>query len=344
MIRSTAELKSLILWTISMVFLAVVIFWCAYLVRSVLLLLYCSILLAIGFSPIVRLIERQTLLPIGSARFPRWLAILLLYVATLGTLTLIGFLVIPPLVHQAQSLWVALPGMFERAQQFLISKGIIAEHLTFREAVAKTPGSGGDAAGAIAGAVINVVGGIFGVITILILTFYLLVESAGLRDTFLRLFPKGQRLRVHQAGHEVTLKVSAWLGGQLLLGTIIGGSSAIGLWALGIPFFYVLALLSGIGELIPVIGPVLSAIPALAVASTVSLNKVLFVAIFFAVQQQLENHVLVPRIMSKQVGVSAVTVIASLLIGGSLLGIVGALLAVPTAAILQVVATEVLKE
>jgi predicted PurR-regulated permease PerM len=327
-----------------MVFLAVVIFWCAYLVRSVLLLLYCSILLAIGFSPIVRLIERQTLLPIGSARFPRWLAILLLYVAILGTLTLIGFLVIPPLVHQAQSLWVALPGMFERAQQFLISKGIIAEHLTFREAVAKTPGSGGDAAGAIAGAVINVVGGIFGVITILILTFYLLVESAGLRDTFLRLFPKGQRLRVHQAGHEVTLKVSAWLGGQLLLGTIIGGSSAIGLWALGIPFFYVLALLSGIGELIPVIGPVLSAIPALAVASTVSLNKVLFVAIFFAVQQQLENHVLVPRIMSKQVGVSAVTVIASLLIGGSLLGIVGALLAVPTAAILQVVATEVLKE
>jgi predicted PurR-regulated permease PerM len=265
-------------------------------------------------------------------------------VAILGTLTLIGFLVIPPLVHQAQSLWVALPGMFERAQQFLISKGIIAEHLTFREAVAKTPGSGGDAAGAIAGAVINVVGGIFGVITILILTFYLLVESAGLRDTFLRLFPKGQRLRVHQAGHEVTLKVSAWLGGQLLLGTIIGASSAIGLWALGIPFFYVLALLSGIGELIPVIGPVLSAIPALAVASTVSLNKVLFVAIFFAVQQQLENHVLVPRIMSKQVGVSAVTVIASLLIGGSLLGIVGALLAVPTAAILQVVATEVLKE
>jgi predicted PurR-regulated permease PerM len=344
MIRSTAELKSLILWTISMVFLAVVIFWCAYLVRSVLLLLYCSILLAIGFSPIVRLIERQTLLPIGSARFPRWLAILLLYVAILGTLTLIGFLVIPPLVHQAQSLWVALPGMFERAQQFLISKGIIAEHLTFREAVAKTPGSGGDAAGAIAGAVINVVGGIFGVIKILILTFYLLVESAGLRDTFLRLFPKGQRLRVHQAGHEVTLKVSAWLGGQLLLGTIIGASSAIGLWALGIPFFYVLALLSGIGELIPVIGPVLSAIPALAVASTVSLNKVLFVAIFFAVQQQLENHVLVPRIMSKQVGVSAVTVIASLLIGGSLLGIVGALLAVPTAAILQVVATEVLKE
>ena len=327
-----------------MVFLAIVVFWCAYLVRGVLLLIYCSMLLAIGFSPIVRLIERQTLLPIGSARFPRWLAILILYIAILGVLTLIGFLVVPPLVRQAQSFWAALPDMFERAQQFLITKGLIAEHLTLREAVAKTPGTSGDAAGAIAGAVINVVGGIFGIVTILILTFYLLVESAALRDTFVRLFPRAQRLRVHQAGREVTVKVSAWLGGQLLLGGIIGSSSAIGLWALGIPFFYVLALLSGIGELIPVIGPFLSAIPALAVAASVSLDKVIFVAIFFIVQQQFENHLLVPRIMSRQVGVSAVTVIVSLLIGGSLLGIVGALLAIPTAAILQVIATEVLKD
>jgi len=342
--RSTAEIKSIILWTIAMVFLAVVVFWCAYLARAVLLLIYCSVLLAIGFSPIVRLIERQTRLPIGSARFPRWLAILVLYLGILGVLTLIGFLIIPPMVHQAQSLWTALPDMFDRAQEFLIHKGWLSEHLTLREAVAKTPGSSGNAAGAIAGAVINVVGGIFGIVTILILTFYLLVESAALRDTFLRLFPKRQRARVHHAGREVTVKVSAWLGGQLLLGGIIGGSSAIGLWALGIPFFYVLALVSGVGELIPVVGPFLSAVPAIAVAATVSLDKVVFVAIFFIVQQQVENHLLVPRIMSKQVGVSAVTVIVALLIGGSLLGILGALLAVPTAAILQVIALEMLEE
>jgi predicted PurR-regulated permease PerM len=142
----------------------------------------------------------------------------------------------------------------------------------------------------------------------------------------------------------VTTKVSAWLGGQLFLGLIIGASSAIGLWALGVPFFYVLALISAIGELIPVVGPILSAIPALAVAATVSPQMVLFVLIFFVVQQQLENHILVPRIMSRQVGVSPVTVIIALLIGGSLAGIVGALLAVPTAAILQVVASEVLRE
>ena len=113
---------------------------------------------------------------------------------------------------------------------------------------------------------------------------------------------------------------------------------------LGIPFFYVLALLSAVGEMIPVVGPILSAIPAIAVASTVSVHKVVFVVIFFFLQQQLENHILVPKIMSRQVGVSAVTVIVALLIGGSLLGIVGAILAVPTAAILQIVAAELMAE
>ena len=184
------------------------------------------------------------------------------------------------------------------------------------------------------------VGGLFGLLTILILTFYILIEADSLRGTMLHLFPARDRARVAAASRDITVKVSAWLGGQLLLGGIIGTSSAIGLWLLGIPFFYVLALISGIGELIPVVGPVLSAIPAIAVAATVSINKVLLVIVFFVVQQQFENHVLVPKVMQRQVGVSPVTVIVALLIGGKLLGIVGAILAVPTAAILQVVFSE----
>jgi predicted PurR-regulated permease PerM len=166
------------------------------------------------------------------------------------------------------------------------------------------------------------------------------VDSWSLREQALFLFPRKHRARVDAASREAMMKVSAWLGGQLLLAAVIGVTSAGGLWALGIPFFYVLALVSAVGEMIPVVGPILSAIPAIAVASTVSLKTVLFVIIFFFLQQQLENHILVPKIMSRQVGISAVTVIVSLLIGGSLLGIVGAILAVPTAAILQVVAAE----
>jgi predicted PurR-regulated permease PerM len=334
--------KSLILWTIWMVALAVIILWAAYLVRGVLLLIYVSGLLAIGFSPIIRLIERQKVLPIGTARFPRWLAILILYLVIIGTVVLIGVLVIPPVIHQAQQLWSALPGMFDRAQEYLIAKGWLRDRLTLREAVERAPvGNSGDALTTAFGAVVGVIGGLFGLITILILTFYLLVDAESLRAMMLRLFPADRRKRVDMASRDITVKVSAWLGGQLVLGGIIGGSSAVGLWLLGVPYFYVLAVISGVGELIPVVGPILASIPAIAIAATVSVQKVLLVIVFFVVQQQIENHLLVPKIMSRQVGVSAATVIVALLIGAKLHGIAGAILAVPTAAILSVVIAEI---
>ena len=320
--------------------IAFIVLWCAYTVRHILMIVYVSVVLAIGFSPVVRIIERQKLVPIGK-RLPRWLAILILYVAILGTIALVIVLVFPPLVDQARALWAKIPEMFDRGQDFLISKGLLREHLTMREAVERAPGTGGDAAGQVARAAINVAGGIFGVFTVLILTFYMLVDSWSLRESALQFFPKQKRARLDAAGREVMNKVSAWLTGQLLLAGTIGVTSAVGLWALGIPFFYVLALISAIGEMIPIVGPILAAIPAIAVASTVSMQKVLLVIVFFLVQQQLENHILVPKIMSRQVGVSPVTVIVSLMIGGSLLGVVGAILAVPTAAILQVVASEI---
>jgi predicted PurR-regulated permease PerM len=266
-----------------------------------------------------------------------------LYLTIIGTLTGVGFMVMPPLIEQSQQLVKALPEMFNRVQDFLIAKGLLSEHLSWQEAVAKAPSGGsGEAVGTVLGAVAGVVGGLVGLLTILILTFYILVDADDLRDTMLRLFAPRERARVAAASRDITVKVSAWLGGQLLLGGIIGATSAIGLWLLGIPFFYVLALISGIGELIPVVGPILAAIPAVAVAATVSLNKVLLVVVFFIIQQQFENHVLVPKVMERQVGVSAVTVIVALLIGGKLLGIIGAILAVPSAAILQVVLAEII--
>jgi predicted PurR-regulated permease PerM len=324
--------------------LACVVLWCAYLVRDALLLIYVSGLLALGFSPLVRMIERQKVLPVRSTRFPRWFAILVPYVAIVLAVVAIGGVLWPPLVEQARALWTALPDMFDRGQSFLVVKGLLHQHLTLREAMERAQGPGGAAVEKLAGAVFNVAGGIFGIVTILILSLYMLIEAENLRTSMLRLFPPDQRPRVASVSREVMVKVSAWLGGQVLLGSVIGTSSAIGLWALGVPYFYVLALVCGIGELIPVIGPILAAIPALAVAATISLEKTALVLVFLVVQQQLESNFLVPRVMSRQLGVSPVTVLVALLIGGSLLGIVGAILAVPTAAILQVVVNEFVAE
>jgi predicted PurR-regulated permease PerM len=298
--------------------------------RHVLLLIYIASLFAIGFSPVVRFFELRF-------RLPRWLAILILYLIFLGVLTLVVTLIFPPLVAQAKELWTAAPKMFDSAQEYLIEKGILNHRYTLREAVESAPGTGGGAVGAVAGAAAGIAGGLFAIVTVLILTFYLLLEASSLRDMFLRLFPYTNRTQIADAANQVTGKVSAWLNGQLLLAGTIGTTAAIGLWILGVPFFYVLALIAGIGELIPIVGPLLGAIPAIGVALTVSYKKALFVAIFFLLQQQLENHILVPRHLSRQVGVSAATVIVALLIGGELFGILGAILAVPTAAILQVV-------
>ena len=184
----------------------------------------------------------------------------------------------------------------------------------------------------------------FGVITILVLAFYLLVDGDGLVRLFVRLFAPENRARVEDACRRVTNKVSAWLGGQLLLGTIIGTTAALGLFLMGVPFFYVLALIAGVGEMIPIVGPILSAVPAIAVALSVKPALALAVIAFFFAQQQLENHILVPKIMQRQVGISPVGVIVALLIGGSLLGILGAILAVPTAAILQVLFEELVPD
>jgi predicted PurR-regulated permease PerM len=337
--------KSLIRWTIWMVVLTGIVLWCAYLVRDVLLLVYISALLAIGFSPIVRLIQRQKILPIGTRRFPRWLAILVLYLFMIGVVTGLGFMIVPALVEQARQLWLATPDMLERGQAFLISKGILKGPIAWSDLVQHSPlGGSTEAVGTVFGALLGLLGGLFGLFTILILTFYLLIESEKLFAAFVRLFRRGDRDRVAEVSREITVKVSAWLGGQLVLGLIIGVTSAVGLWLLGIPYFYVLALISGVGELIPVVGPILSSLPAIAVASTISVQKVVLVIVFFIVQQQFENHVLVPKVMERQVGISPVIVIAALLVGGKLLGILGAILAVPTAAILQVVIAELVTQ
>jgi predicted PurR-regulated permease PerM len=315
--------------------------WAVYLVRDALLLVYISMLIAIGVSPIVGAIERRR--GARRQRLPRWAAILLIYLGIIGVVVGLALLLVPPLVDQARALWTALPDMLHRAQQWLMERGLLSRELTVREAVAQAPVDT-DVVGTVFAAIGAVLGGFLGLLTVLIITFYLLLDADAIVATFLRLFRREDRPRAHEACRRVATKVSAWLGGQLLLAGIIGSTAAVGLWLMGVPFFYVLALVAGVGEVIPVVGPLLAAIPAILVALSVSPALALGVAVFYGVQQQFENHVLVPKVMERQVGVSATIVIVALLIGGSLLGIVGAILAVPTAAILQVLFEDLVPE
>ena len=334
--------RALIRYGLSGLALTVALMWALFLVREALLLIYVAALVAIGLSPVVAIIERRRAR--GRGRVPRWAAILMIYLSIIGVLVLIGMLVLPPLITQARDLWAAFPELLRRGQEWLVERGLLSRAITVSEAVQQAPVPGSDAVGTVVAAVWGVVGGVFGLVTLLIVAFYLLVDSDSIVRTFVRLFPPVERVRVLDACRRVATKVSAWLAGQMLLAAIIGTTAAIGLWLMGVPYFYVLALIAAVGETIPVVGPLIAAVPAVIVAFTVSPALALGVAVFFILQQQFENHVLVPKVMERQVGVSAVVVIIALLIGGSLLGIMGAILAVPTAAILQVVFQEIVPE
>jgi predicted PurR-regulated permease PerM len=335
--------RRLIVFGVVVAIAALILTWVLFLVRGTLMTAYISGLFAMGISPLVRMIERQKVIQVG-ARIPRWFAILLIYAAIIAAIVGVGMAIIPPLIEQAEQLWRSLPEKFTQLQDFLLRMGVLRERITLSEAVQQAPtAEAGNVASTIFGYLRNVVGGLFGLITILLLTFYMLVESRELFSFFVRLFPVRQRRRVATISNTVTQKVSAWLGGQMLLSFIIGVTSAIALWAMGVPYFYVLALISAIGELIPMVGPILAAIPAILVAATVSPGLAIGVAVFFIIQQQVENSILVPKIMGRQVGLSAVTVILALGIGSQLMGVVGAILSVPTAAILQVLFEELVE-
>lgn len=333
--------RALVRYGVVFAAIAVVAMWALYLVRSDLLVMYVSALFATGLAPLVRMIERKRIRLAGKRRIPRAAAILVIYGTVLGLLATLAAAVVPPLVAQGRQLWTDLPSRLELLQQKLVEWGVVPVGTSLVDLLKQAPVSGSaDAVTTVLVALWGIVGGVFGVVTILLLTFYFLVDSENIFNLLVRLFPPAQRPRVAKVGELVAVKISAWLGGQILLGFIIGITSAIGLAILGVPYFFVLAVIAGIGEMIPMVGSLLAAIPTIAVAFTVSPGLGVATAGFCWAIQIIENNFLVPRVMSQQVGLSAITVIIALIIGSSLLGLPGALLAVPTAAILQVLFEE----
>jgi len=302
--------------------------------REALLLVYVSALLAMGISPIVRAVERGTA---RSGRVPRWLAILV-YIVVVLAFALVVLLVIPPLVAQATMMWERAPDEFARVQRFLIRYKLLSRPVTLAEAVQNAPsGSSANAVGTVLLALSSFAGGLFGLVTILILSYYFLLEAHSMFDYVIRFVPVAQRTDVATAASEAVAKVSAWLRAQVTLAGVMGTFAALGLGYLGVPYFYVVALVAAVGETIPIVGPIIGGVTAVMIALTVSPRLALTVGVYFLILHQLEANILVPKIMERRVGVSPVAVMIALLVGGALWGIIGAILAIPTAAIISVI-------
>src|SRR5262249_50829360 len=158
---------------------------------------------------------------------------------------LVRAIVMPPFVRQVAALWTELPHYLDMAKGALQRAGLLSARWTSADVIAQLPNPG-EALAKVAGALKGVFGVIGMIVMVLILPAYLLIEAGSLAAGFIKLFPRDRRAQVARVMGNVTEKVGAWLGGQLVLSAIIGTSAAIGLWALGVPYFYVFAVLSAI--------------------------------------------------------------------------------------------------
>jgi predicted PurR-regulated permease PerM len=175
-----------------------------------------------------------------------------------------------------------------------------------------------------------------GVIAILFMIFYMLADAERLRNLFLLIYPTDERADKRRMLNRMASRMSSWLSGQLLLAGIIGATTFVAFTLLRIPYALPLAIIAAIGEMVPVIGPIVGALPALAIAVLSSPWQFWSVLVFAILLQKFENLFIAPKVLSKKLSISPLAIFIAFMMGASLLGIVGAIMAIPVAAILQV--------
>lgn len=301
-----------------------------YLVWGVVVLLFVSLLLAAALSPAIDWLTRRHL--------PRSVSVLLIYAIVLSVLSIILVLLAPPVARELADLARTFPDYYGRLRQWL---GNGAGHGAWAGALQQAIGGVGQtlsrAGGSVVGAAAGLFGGLFSFLTVLVLTFYFSVEKNGLKSLAAAVTPAKHQKYVAVVISRIQDKLGLWLRGQLLLSAIIFVMILAGLLILRAPYALVLALMAGLFEAVPFVGPIAAAVPAVLLALTVSPLKALLVAGLYIVVQQLENNIIVPKVMQKTVGLNPVVVIIAVLLGAKLSGILGAILAIPVATAAMVV-------
>lgn len=301
-----------------------------WLVRHIVVLVFIAAILAAGIAPAVRRVQLMWRYWFRK-KIARGPAVMIVYLPFLCIVIVMGLLIVPHVMSDSRELMARMPMLIEqnivKPLEKYVPMGAVREQLQGGIDLPRSSVFGYVRRSA------TVVGAI---VAILVMIAYMLIDAERLRNLLLLIYPpevRGQRRRMLT---RMGRRMSSWLAGQLILSGIIGVATFIGLVALRIPYAVPLSILAAIGELVPVIGPTLGAVPALAVALLASRWQFWSVLIFAIVLQKIENLFIVPRVMSKQVAVSPLAVVIAFMIGASLLGIVGAIIAVPAAAIVQV--------
>ncbi|MEZ4767998.1 MAG: AI-2E family transporter [Caldilineales bacterium] len=311
-------------------------FYLVYRFRLVVFLLLVAFILHVAITPVVNWLVAK--------RLPRAAAVALVYVALLLALALFVVLVGPMLFNQASDFADRIPEYYRMVRDKLIASpnyvllrvALIAPPLPLSTAVGQTEADElAQVATFISGAGIALRVLLIS-LTIFALAYYWNLENLRAELFLLRFVPMERRARIREVVDEVESTVGAYLAGQLLLGLLVGAATLVAYLLIGLPYAAALAMLAGLFELIPLVGPVLSALVALLVALSNDPSKAIWVVVAAVVIQALENYILVPRVVGQSVGVNPLVTLLALLALGSLFGIPGALVAVPLAAIVQI--------
>jgi predicted PurR-regulated permease PerM len=324
------------------VLLVIGIAWVLIQIRPILIILLLGIILGTAIEPIVLRLRR-----FGMSRGQ---GILIVYAGIISILGVTIYFIVPPLVRQAVDLFNDVPNIITNLQdqarasnsQFIRTTGVRSLDSTLRayyEFRDSPPIEGSMAYDFVT----SVAGFVFTVFSVMIVAFYWMTEKAIVKRLVLDLFPLDKRDKAHAVWDEIEFKLGGWTRGQIILCTIIGVTSAIAYRIIGLEFWLALGIWAGLTELIPFIGPVLGGAAAVIVAMTDSWQKALIVIAVVVVIQQFEGAFLVPRVMRNSVGMTPLSVILAVFIGGTLLGIIGAVIAIPIAAALQVLIQALLR-
>ncbi|HEU5368240.1 MAG TPA: AI-2E family transporter [Ktedonobacterales bacterium] len=304
-------------------------------ILEVLFLLFAAITLGEAMRPAVRWMHRY--------HVPRWLGVLLLYLAALGTLGGLGYLMSRPLLSQANQFARHLPGYL---QQLESAAQRIQGGLNDLPGGSAIPDQLGNLLGQAGPLLLNIpaaiLSAITGIIIILFMALFWVAFTDGLRAFFLGCFPPRLRSTGAQVLDEMSIRLGGYVRGVLINMVVVGMLSGIAVWLLGLPFALLLAVFAGLTEAIPLVGPWIGAIPAVLLGFSISPTTGLLVILAYLLIQQLENHTLVPLVMNRTVKLSPLTTLVAVTIGALLQGLLGVLLAVPLAAVVQVLVVRVL--
>jgi predicted PurR-regulated permease PerM len=306
-------------------------------VLNILILVVIATVLAIGLDPAVRRLQRMNM--------RRGYAVTLIFLGFVLFIVLFAWIVVPPLAHQITGLADDIPRYAQRLAgrndwigRYFRDHNIADKVKTF---VTDLPSQVSRSFSTILGVAGRVGSALFNVVTVAILMIYFMLALPRARNTSAIFFSEDRRERAEHVIDQSIAKIGGYVSGNLLTSLICAILALFALLLLGVPFAVPLAMWAGIADLIPAVGSYLGAAPAIVVAFFQSPLTGILVLAYFLVYQQFENYLLVPKVMQNAVNISPAAVIVSTLIGGSLFGFAGALLALPVAATIKVIMYDV---